>query len=65
MTLQGWYRSLEPDARAFAIRYLGNPYTPEGEVQLGLYPPRTGKCGKAGGDPGSGLSGTWELGPDK
>ena len=32
MTLQGWYRSLEPDARAFAIRYLGNPYTPEGEV---------------------------------
>lgn len=32
MTLQGWYRSLEPDARAFAIRYLGNPYTPEGEI---------------------------------
>ena len=32
MTLQGWYRSLEPDAKAFAIRYLGNPYTPEGEI---------------------------------
>ena len=32
MTLQGWYHSLSPASKAFALRYLGNAYTPEGEI---------------------------------
>lgn len=32
MTLQGWYRSLDPEAKAFAVRYTGNPYTPQGDI---------------------------------
>lgn len=32
MTLQGWYHSLSPASKTFALRYLGNAYTPEGEI---------------------------------
>ena len=32
MTLQGWYHSLSPESKTFALRYLGNAYTPEGEI---------------------------------
>ena len=32
MTLQGWYRSLEPEAKKFALRYVGNSYAPQGEI---------------------------------
>ena len=31
-TLQEWYRTLDPAAKAFAVRYLGNERTPQGEV---------------------------------
>lgn len=32
MTLQGWYRSLDAGARRFALDYLGNARTPQGEI---------------------------------
>ena len=63
MTLQGWYRSLEPDAKAFAIRYLGNPYTPEGEIHWDYIRLALASVAKLAVNPGSGLSGTWGLGP--
>lgn len=31
-TLQEWYRTLDPAAKAFAVRYLGNERTPQGEI---------------------------------
>jgi len=31
-TLQSWYGSLEPELRQFTVNYLGNPWTPRGEV---------------------------------
>ncbi len=32
MTLQAWYRSLDVGARQFAVSYLGNERTPQGEI---------------------------------
>lgn len=31
-TLQGWYQSLDKEDREFALRYLGNARTPQGEI---------------------------------
>ncbi len=32
MTLQAWYRDLDEDTKKFAVRYLGNERTPQGEI---------------------------------
>ncbi len=31
-TLQGWYASLDPQLKQFAVNYLGNKWTPQKEV---------------------------------
>ena len=31
-TLQGWYQSMDPSDRKFSVDYVGNPWTPRGEV---------------------------------
>ena len=32
MTLQGWYHELSPETKKFAVNYLGNERTPQGEI---------------------------------
>lgn len=32
MTLQGWYHELNPETKKFAVNYLGNERTPQGEI---------------------------------
>lgn len=32
MTLQGWYHDLSPETKKFAVEYLGNERTPQGEI---------------------------------
>ncbi len=31
-TLQGWYESLDPDLKQFAVNYVGNEWTPKSEI---------------------------------
>lgn len=61
MTLQGWYHSLSPASKTFALRYLGNAYTPEGEIHWIISAWQLAKCGKAGGVPVQDYL-VWKLG---